>query len=437
VNALFRQAGVVRTDSLVELFDVASLLAHQPVPTGRRVAILTNAGGPGILAADACEALGLELPSLSDATVAELRSFLPSAASVANPVDMLASAPADHYQRATRALLGDEKIDSLIVIFIPPLVTAPDEVAAAIVAGAAEAGSKPVLANFMRAEGAPAILGEIPSFAFPEAAAAALAKVTSYGEWRGREPGVVPTFDDIRHTEARSVVSRVLARGGGWLSPAEVGDLFAAAGIPMVPTRIVSTLNEASAAAAEIGFPVVLKAVGPSIIHKTEVGGIVLGLQNEEEVWKAFSDMALRLKDQMTGGLIQKMAPGGVEVVVGATLDPTFGPLVLYGSGGILVELLSDVAFRIHPLTDADLTEMMNEVKGTSLLRGYRGARPADEAALRDILLRVSALLDVCPEIHELDANPIKVFEEGALVVDARVRMDRLPERVPTRRIAY
>ncbi|HEV8486058.1 MAG TPA: GNAT family N-acetyltransferase [Blastocatellia bacterium] len=437
VNALFRQAGVIRTDTLVELFDVASLLAHQPVPAGRRVAILTNAGGPGILAADACEALGLELPALTDATVAELRSFLPSAASVANPVDMLASAPAEHYRRSARALLADDRVDSLIIIFIPPLVTAPEEVASAIVEGSANAGNKPVLANFMRAEGAPAILGRIPSFAFPEAAAAALARVTIYGEWRVRDPGWVPSLDGIRSDEARAVVTRALGRGGGWLTPVEVRDLFAAVGIPVARTQLVSTVDDAKRVAAETGFPVVLKACGPTILHKTEVGGVALGLADEASVGKAFSEMAARLKDQMTGALVQKMIPGGVEVVVGATLDPTFGPLVLYGSGGVLVELLNDVTFRIHPLTDVDASEMLNEVKGTALLRGYRGAPAADEASVRDIILRVSALLDICPEIHEMDANPIKVLERGAIVVDARVRVDRLPERVSTRRIAY
>jgi acyl-CoA synthetase (NDP forming) len=200
---------------------------------------------------------------------------------------------------------------------------------------------------------------------------------------------------------------------------------------------LVSTVDDAKRVAAETGFPVVLKACGPTILHKTEVGGVALGLADEASVGKAFSEMAARLKDQMTGALVQKMIPGGVEVVVGATLDPTFGPLVLYGSGGVLVELLNDVTFRIHPLTDVDASEMLNEVKGTALLRGYRGAPAADEASVRDIILRVSALLDICPEIHEMDANPIKVLERGAIVVDARVRVDRLPERVSTRRIAY
>lgn len=437
VNALFRQAGVIRTDTLEELFDVANLLAHQPIPAGRRVAILTNAGGPAILAADACEAHGLELPTLSDETIAELRSFLPTAASVANPVDMIASATADQYQRATRALLRDERVESLIVIFIPPLVTSPEDVAAAIVTGSIEAGGKPVLANFLSAEGAPEILRRIPSYSFPEAAASALAKVTAYGEWRRRTPGAILKFDDIRADNARLVIERALARGGGWLSPVEIKELFDAMRIPLARTKCVFDEEGAIRAASEIGFPVALKAMGPNILHKTERGGVVLNLSDEAMVRAAYSEMAARLEEDMTGAIVQEMISGGVEVVTGATLDPTFGPLVVYGSGGILVEMMNDVAFRIHPLTDRDVEEMMEEVKGTALLRGYRGAPKADEAALREIILRVSAMLEICPQIHEMDANPVKVLREGAIVLDARVRVDRLMEFQPTRRIAY
>jgi len=436
-GALFRQAGIIRTDTFEELFDVANLLAHQPVPAGRRVAILTNAGGPGILAADACEAQGLELPMLSDATIAELRSFLPSTASVANPVDMIASASPEHFLRATRALLADEHVDSLIVIFIPPLVTDPDAVAAAIVEGSEGASRKPVLANFMSAKGAPDILRNIPSYEFPESAASALAKVTTYGEWRGKPSGSVPVFSDIRAADAKSIVVRALERGGGWLSPIEIGELFDAIGIPVAKSRLVSNLDGALSAAEEIGFPVALKATGPAIVHKTEVGGVALNLADATALRRAYDDMATRLGENLTGVIVQEMVPGGVEVVVGATLDKTFGPLVLYGSGGILVELLNDVAFRINPLTEADALEMMNEVKGTALIRGYRGSPPADEAALSEIILRVSALLEICPQIQEMDANPVKVLEKGAIVVDARVRVDRLAEPIPTRRIAY
>lgn len=437
VGALFRQAGIIRTDTFEELFDVANLLAHQPVPGGSRVAILTNAGGPGILAADACEAHGLELPMLADATIAELRSFLPATASVANPVDMIASASPEHFLKATRALLADEHVDSLIVIFIPPLITDPEAVAAAIVEGTRNANGKPVLANFMSAKGTPEILSSIPSYEFPESAASALAKVTTYGEWRRKPSGTVPTFNDIRAGDAKAIVDQSLARGGGWLSPIEIGDLFSAAGIPVAKSRLVSNLGDALTAAERIGFPVAIKATGPAIIHKTEVGGVALNLADEAAVRRAYDDMATRLGADLTGVIVQEMVAGGVEVVVGATLDKTFGPLVLYGSGGILVELLNDVAFRINPLTDTDVRDMMNEVKGTALLRGYRGSRPADEAALSEIILRVSALLEICPQIQEMDANPVKVLESGAIVIDARVRVDRLVEPTPTRRIAY
>ncbi|MCI0486149.1 MAG: GNAT family N-acetyltransferase [Blastocatellia bacterium] len=436
-SALFRQAGIIRTDTLEELFDVASLLAHQPVPAGRRVAILTNAGGPGILAADACEAQGLELPTLADETVAELRSFLPAAASVANPVDMLAHAKPEHYSRALRALLKDENVDSVIVIFIPPLVTDPEDVAKEIVEGATDAGDKPILANFLRAEGAPEILAGIPTYMFPEAAASALARVTSYGEWRERPLGTVPDPVCIRSADAEAVIERALERGGGWLSPVEINELFDAAGIPIAATRLTANSDEAVEVAKEIGFPVALKAVGPAILHKTEVGGVVLNLADESTLRDAYEDMVSRLGEDLSSIAVQQMVRGGVEVMVGAALDQTFGPLVMYGSGGTLVEMLNDVAFRIHPLTDIDVQDMMDEVKGTALLRGYRGAQRADEAALHDIILRVSCLLEVCPQIQEMDANPVKVLEEGAIVVDARVKVDHLAEPVPTHRIAY
>jgi acetyl coenzyme A synthetase (ADP forming)-like protein len=436
-GALFRQAGIIRTDTLEELFDVANLLAHQPVPAGRRVAILTNAGGPGILAADACESRGLELPTLADSTVQGLRSFLPPTASVANPVSMIACSTPEHFQKATRLLLADENVDSLIVIFIPPLVTDPEAVAAAIVEAAKGAREKPVLANFLSAKGAPEILSNIPSYAYPEAAASALAKLTTYAEWRRRPAGTVPAFTDIQTDEARAVVERALARGGGWLGPAEVHDLFAAVKIPVAKTLFVSNADEAAKAAASIGFPVALKAAGPTILHKMKVGGVELGLSHAGAVRKAYADMAGRLGADLAGALVQEMIPDGVEVVVGSTLDPTFGPLVLYGGGGILVELLNDVAFRINPLTDVDVQDMINEVKGTALLRGYHGAPAGDETALAEIISRVSALIEMCPQIHEMDANPVRVLQMGAVVVDARVRVNRLPESTPTRRIAY
>jgi acyl-CoA synthetase (NDP forming) len=280
-------------------------------------------------------------------------------------------------------------------------------------------------------------LKKIPSYIFPEAAASALAKVTAYGEWRRRPSGTLPVFKDIHIDNARAVVKRALARGGGWLGPADTDELLSAAGIAVARTRFASGVEAAVEAAKAIGFPVVLKAAGPTILHKTEVGGVALNIADEEAVRSSYNVMADRLGDAFTGAVVQEMVKGGVEVVVGATLNPTFGPLVLYGSGGILVELLNDVAFRINPLTDTDVDDMLNAVKGTALIRGYRGATRADEAALRELILRVSVLVEICPEIHEMDANPVKVLERGAIVVDARVRIDRSPEPGPTRRIAY
>ena len=436
VEALFRQAGVIRTTTLEELFDVAALLAHQPIPRGRRVGVLTNAGGPGILAADACEASGLQLSQLSDQTTAELRKFLPSAGSIANPVDMLASASADQYRRATKLLLADDQVDNLLVIFIPPLITKADEVARAIVEGSAGT-SKAVLANFITAHGAPADLAPIPSYMFPEAAVAALARAIEYGAWRRRPRGTVPRIDMIRREHARQVLEMALARGAGWLTPVEAQQLLQATGIATAATRVVATEEEATAAAREIGYPVALKVAGPEILHKSDVGGVMLDIADDPALRAAFGALKDRLGPAMTAAVVQQMVRGGVELLVGAIFDPTFGPLIACGSGGILVDLVHDTTFRIHPLTDIDAAEMLDSLKGAILLRGYRGRPPADERAAIDVLLRVSALLDICPEIQELDINPLKVLEQGVRAVDVRVRVSDRPSPAPSRRVSY
>jgi acyl-CoA synthetase (NDP forming) len=436
VDALFAQAGVIRTNTLEELFDVAALLAHQPVPKGRRVAILTNAGGPGILAADACEAQGLELPPLSDDTIAELRSFLPAAASVGNPVDMIASATADSYGRALRALLRDDRVDSVLVIFIPPLVTHPEDVAREIRKAAADYPAKPVLGIFMSAQGAPALLSPIPCFEFPESAAVALARAAGYGAWRAL-PVDLPPDVPIDVAAARAVVTSALTRGGGWLTPEEAQALIAAAGITVPLSVPVTGEDEAVAAAGRIGGTVVLKAVGPTILHKTEVGGVRVGLVGEPAVREAWRDMRSRIGDAMTGGLMQAMVGGGVEMLVGVTDDPIFGPVIACASGGILAELLNDAEFRLHPLTERDADTMIASLRGSALLKGHRGAPPADIAALRDVLLRISALVTACPEISELDINPLRVMSRGAHALDVRVRVGLPAPPKRSRRIAY
>ena len=244
-------------------------------------------------------------------------------------------------------------------------------------------------------------------------------------------------FKDLRIEHARAIVERSLESGGGWLAPEEAAELISDFGIATAPLRVAASPVEAERFAAEIGFPVAIKAVGPAILHKTEVGGVRLGLRSAADVRSAAEDLARRLGPELTGILVQAMVPGGVEVVAGIVQDPTFGALVMYGSGGVFVELLADVSFRLQPLTDADAAAMLEEVRGTALLRGFRGAPRADEASLAELLLRLSALAEVCPEVQEMDINPVKVLEHGCRVVDARVRIGKRPARSVSRRIAY
>jgi acetyl coenzyme A synthetase (ADP forming)-like protein len=441
VDALFRQAGVIRTDTIEELFDAGMLLAHQPVPRGRGVAILTNAGGPGILAADACEAHGLKLPALSETTLRTLRSFLPAEASVANPVDMIASATADHYERALAALVADEAVDSVLVIFIPPLVTRTEDVAQAVRRAVRQAGgaaaARPVLGVFMSATGANALLAPIPCFRFPEAAILALARVTAYGEWLRRPESAPPAFPDAVRDAARRHLTAALGRGGGWLLPAEVEALLTTLDIPVARAATVSGEDEAARAAGRIGYPVVLKAIGPTLVHKTEAGAVVLRLADEAAVRAAWRDLRARLGEVMTGALVQEMVTGGVEMLAGGMEDTTFGPVVACALGGTLTEILSDAQFRLCPLAEEEARDMIASLRGAAILRGARGAPPADTAALEAALLRLSALLQWCPEIREIEINPFLVLPRGARAVDARVRVEPQGARLPVRRLRY
>ncbi|HSP34010.1 MAG TPA: acetate--CoA ligase family protein, partial [Thermoanaerobaculia bacterium] len=437
VGDLFKQAGIIRTETIEELFDVASVLANQPKPLGRRMAIVTNAGGPAILAADAAESNGLALAELTDATKNELRSFLPAAASVGNPVDMIASANAEQYRRAIRLLLADANVDSVMIIYIPVFAIDADVVASVVRECAAAANGKTMLATFMSAQRAPAALMPVPSFPFPERAVKALARATSYAEWRRGPVGSRVRFDDIDREQIRTIVERKLAAGGGWLDAVDIYALLLATRIPSALLEPVATVYEAVQAAMRMGFPVVVKAQGPALLHKSESGAVKLELQDEREVREAYLELQGRLGDLMTGAIVQQMIPGGVEVMIGTTEAPTFGQVVVYGAGGTLVELLADISFRIHPITDVDAGEMVEEVRCSKLLRGFRGAKPSDIESLKEIMLRVSALLEICPEIRELDINPLKVLEQGAVVVDARVRVETVPPAPPSRRIAY
>jgi len=434
-DTLLRQSGVIRTPTLEEMFDVAALLANQPIPQSNRVAIVTNAGGPGILAADACEANGLAVTSLTSATTTALRAFLPAAASVANPVDMIASASADHYRRTIELVLADSNVDSLLTIFIPPIVTAAEDVAQAIQQASA-GSSKPVLATFMGVQSTLAMAG-IPTYTFPESAAVALARVTEYAEWRRRPSAAAPHLATFDRNSVRTAVADAIATGGGWLDPSRAERLLVAAGINVASARAAHTVDEAVQIAQEIGLPVVMKGLGPTLLHKTEAGAVKLALKDSAGVRAAFADLSQSLGDRLDGVLVQRMVGAGVEMVAGGLNDPLLGPVIMAGTGGIFVELVGDTAFRMCPLTEPDADSLIEELKGRALLRGYRGAPPVDEAAFRTLLLALSQLLDACPEIEEMDLNPVMVLRKGAVVVDARMKVGPVKPGPRLRRIAY
>jgi acetyl coenzyme A synthetase (ADP forming)-like protein len=437
VADMLRQSGVIRTDTLEEMFDVASVLAHQSLPRGRRVAIVTNAGGPGILAADACEANDLQLAHLSESTTRKLREFLPTAASVGNPIDMIASATPEHYSRTLRAVLVDPAVDSVIAIYIPVLPTDAPDIAAVIRESAQFAQGKTLLATFMGAQGVPATLNPVPSFPFPERAVNALARAAKYAEWRAKSLGEVRKFGDIDAKTLRTIVQNKLSAGGGWLDPIETRDLLAAARIPFADLEIASDGEDAADAALRFEFPVAVKAIGPALLHKTEAGAVKLGLGSVAAVRDAVADLQKSLGSAMTGVIVQKMAPRGVELMIGASADPSFGHLVAVGAGGTLVELLADVAFRIHPLTDSDADDMLQQVRISKLLAGVRGAPAADVDAVKLMLGRVSALVGICPEIRELDINPLIALPTGVVAVDARIRVEAVSPGPPSRRVTY
>jgi acyl-CoA synthetase (NDP forming) len=419
VDALFHQAGVVRAGTLEELVDVAGLLSSQPLPRGRRVGVLTNAGGLGILCADACEAADLELPDLADETRAALAEVLPGDGSVANPVDMLGSATGETYELAIPPLLADPRLDALIVLFVPPVVAGAPEVAAAISRAVALAQpDKPVLAAVMSAEGTPVELLEsgVASFGYPESAARALGLAADRAEWLRRPAGSVPELDGIDFEAACAVVE---AAAGEWLDPAQTRALLGAYGIPLVPEASAAGADEAVAAAAEIGYPVVVKTAAAGA-HKTETGGVALDLADETAVREAVERIGAPV-------IVQRYLEGGTELLAGVVQDPVFGPLVAFGPGGVFAELIGDAAFRIAPLTDVDAEELVTGGKAGRLVAGFRGGPAADAAALADLVHRLGRLAEEVPEVGELDLNPVIAGPDGCVAVDARVRLRTRP----------
>ena len=432
VDALFRQAGVIRTDTLGELFDVAALLSSQPAPRGNRVAIITNAGGPGILCADACEASGLEVAQLGARVRARLRRFLPGEAAVANPIDMIATASAEDYTHAIEVVGRSGAVDAIIVIFVPPLVTEALDVAAAITRAVARVPPElAVLAVFMAQEGVELRRGGRPMavYAFPEDAARALGHAARYGAWRGLPAAEIPQFADVRPDEAAAVIARALGAGGGWLDADDVAELLDCYGVRIPAWRRAADPAAAERAAVELGGRVALKALAPGLVHKSDAGGVRVGLR-PGAVAREASRMGTRIERagfSPDGFLVQEMATKGIELIVGVVQDRHFGPLLACGAGGTSTELLGDVSVRLTPLSAADAREMLRSLRVYPLLEGYRGAPAVDVAAIEELLLRVGALVEAHPEIAEMDLNPVVALPDGPVTVDARVRVETPP----------
>ncbi len=446
-DALFRQVGMIRCNTLEELFNAATFLASQPLPKGNKVAVLTNGGGAGIMAVDALSAEGFQFPILSEKTRNELKSFLPPKASYLNPIDTTAAVSPEQYQRALKLLL-EEDIDAVVVIYIPPVPELLDFMALAIRQSALEYRKKgiPVLASFLGVEqstGEKALIGSpaegyVPLYKFPEATAFALARAYEYYEHVQQPTGEIPKFDDIDKESAAGIIQKALAKshdGPVWLNSDDISDLFAAYGIRSASSRIARTAEEAAETADRIGYPVAVKLFSPTITHKTDVGGVMLNLKSADEVADAYRRIGenvakLSRSDEMQGVTVQKMLSGGVELIVGVTQDRNLGPIMMFGLGGIYAELFKDVNFRIHPLTDVDAEEMIHTFKARKILDGWRGAPPSDIAAVKDLLLRISALIEDIQEIREMDLNPIMVMEagQGCYVADARISVAPLPQ---------
>jgi len=435
VETLFEQCGVIRTDTMAQLFDVTALLATQPVPQGARVGVVTNAGGPGILLADACDARGLTLPELSPETRLKLSEFLPAQAGLSNPVDLLAAATPEQYMRAIEVVGNDSSVDAVVVICIPVVASQTDDIAHAIARGAERIpADKPILTNFLSSRGAPRVLsqgarGAIPSFAFPEDAAIALSAAARYGAWRRKPRGKFETLTAFERDAVRAVIDRVVegADGPRWLGNEDLSTVLRAARIPFAESVDVRTAD-AVAAAGRLGYPLVVKVSSPAVLHKSDVGGVILGVESDESLAEAIATLSRRMEaagHRLERVLLQRQVIGGVESLVGVTVDAVFGPLLVVGMGGVLVELLGDASFHLTPVSDLDAREMIDRLRSRALFDGFRGAEPADRDALVHLVLRVSALVEAVPELVELDLNPVKVLARGAgaVAVDGRMRV--------------
>ncbi|MFC1964302.1 GNAT family N-acetyltransferase [Chloroflexota bacterium] len=438
-DVLFHHAGIIRVNTMEELFNVSTLLSNQPLPQGRRVAIVTNGGGPGIIAADAATRNGLTVPELSRETAEKLEKVVQRDINLNNPVDTTAGATAPEFEGILKVLADDKDNDAVLVIFMPPVVVETRTMEDTIrrIAPLFWKRGKPLLACFLGQWGLKAQLGTrgryVPTYPFPEEAVAALAKAAEYAEMKRRPPGKLSRITGLKRVKARKIIERAMTRSTQrplWLAADEIAGLLGCYGIRFVETVLARTPGEAAEAATRLGYPVAVKLASGTITHKTDVGGVVLDLRSAKEVRKAFHDIRKSLTDlgqqqKMAGVTVQPMVPGGLEAIAGVTTDPSFGPLIMFGSGGIYAEMIKDVSLRLHPLTDLDARDLVYSIRMSSLFKGYRGSPPLDTESLQDLLLRISAIVEDIPQLQEMDLNPVKVLPRGKgyRVVDARVML--------------
>lgn len=429
VDALFDQTGVMRVDTVEELFDVAKALSSQPIPKGNRVVVVTNAGGPGILATDALISNGMEMPPLSPATVKKLKKFIPAEASFSNPMDMVAGAGPKEFKLTLDAVKTDTRYDSIISIFVPPVTIDQLEVARNIYQSLAD-GKKTVLACFMGAGGESEGIEylkehNIPVYIYPEAIAKTLATIYKYKERFGRPRGRFKTFK-VDAERVQQIIDKAVDSNSSAIVGEEAIDILSAYGIPAAGYEYAYTAKEAVEVANQMGYPVVMKVNTPPILHKTEAGGVMVDLRTDKEVRSAFQALRGRvgeLKDkEIFSVAMQQMISGGVETVMGMTTDPSFGPLIMFGLGGIYVEVMKDVSFRINPLTDEGAKEMIESLRSYPLLTGFRGAPPVDLDTVEETLLRLSQLVKDFDCFLEIDINPFIASPDKSKckAVDAR-----------------
>ncbi|OYT60431.1 MAG: acyl-CoA synthetase [Desulfurococcales archaeon ex4484_217_1] len=435
-SVAFKKSGILLASTLDELFDYALAFSNQPIPASNNIAIVTNAGGPGIITADLSVKHGLRLSSFNINTINKLRSKLPPAAAIYNPVDVLGDARADRYEFAIKTVLSDENVSGLIAILTPQAMTEPLETAKAILRAHSMYPNKPITAAFIggeTVEKAAKLLIEngIPCFDLPERAVIAMKGLCMYRKYLDsleKEPERIVRFYDVDLARARRIIEKVREEGRKVLLEVEAKELIRAYGIPTPLTVLVRTEDEAVEAANKIGYPVVLKVSSPQILHKTDIGGVVLNINSDREVREAFRTILNRVRKYVPravlyGITVQKMVPRGREVIIGVSKDPTFGYLIMFGSGGIYANLFRDVTFRLTPVTLGEVKEMLRETKAYAILKGIRGEPPADISSVINVILRVNQLIQDIPEIVEMDINPLFVYEEGegCLALDVKI----------------